>query len=232
VTRRFAVLASGTGSNAMVLAEHAAAGTIPGELAAVFVDRPDAPVLERAAAAGVPAVLIDRGRFGSRDAHEHELVRLLHELRVDVIVLAGYMRVCGPVFLDAWEGRTINLHPSLLPAFPGRDAIGDALAAGAAETGVTIHFIDAGVDSGPIACQATVAIRPDDDRHSLAQRVHDVEHLLLPIAAAGLVDGRLALVDGVVQVAPDLRDELATAGARVPQQATHLTEAPQPCSAP
>lgn len=231
MTGRFAVLASGTGSNAMALAEHVASGAIAGELAGVFVDREDAPVLERAATAGVPAMLIDRSRFGSRDAHEHELVRMLAELRVDAVVLAGYMRVCGPVFLDAWEGRTINLHPSMLPAFPGRDAIGDALAAGATETGVTIHFIDAGVDSGPIACQAVVEIRPDDDRASLAPRIHAVEHRLLPIATAGLVDGRLRLDGGVVQIAPDLRAELVAAGARPEPMITEPTEAPQPCSA-
>lgn len=231
MTRRFAILASGTGSNAIALARRTADGAIAGDLAAVIVDRADAPVLARGPDAGLPTVLLDRARFGTRDAFEHELVRMLAELHVDAVVLAGYLRICGPVFLDAWEGRSINLHPSLLPAFPGRDAIGDVLAAGAHETGVTIHFIDAGVDTGPIICQARVAVGQAEPRESLAPRIHELEHRLYPLAVAGLVDGRLMLERGVVAVAASLRAELEAIGATVPPPATS-TKDPSTCSVP
>ncbi len=211
MTRRFAVLASGTGSNALVLARAAAAGELGGELAAVLVDRSDAPVIDRCREAGIACVLVDRSRFGTRDAHEHELVRLLDELRVDLVVLAGYMRICGPVFLRRWEGRAVNLHPSLLPAFPGRDAIGDALAAGAARTGVTVHYIDAGVDTGPVIRQVEVAIAADDTRATLARRVHDVEHALLPAVVAELLRELPAPGDPNVPASPtDSQEDLPT----------------------
>lgn len=193
----------------MVLARRAADQSIRGELAAVIVDRPDAPVLDRCAAASVPAVLVDRGRFGSRDAHEHELVRLLGELRVDLVVLAGYMRICGPVFLDAYEGRAINLHPSLLPEFPGRDAIGDALAAGVERTGVTVHYIDAGVDSGPIIRQVEVPIDPADTRATLAPRIHAAEHELLPAVVADL----MATLEPTGTPPTDTQEDLPTCSA-------------------
>ena len=214
MTRRFAVLASGTGSNALVLARAAAAGELGGELAAVLVDRPDAPVIDRCREAGIACVLVDRGRFGARDAYEHELVRLLDELRVDLVVLAGYMRICGPVFLRRWEGRAINLHPSLLPAFPGRDAIGDALDAGVERTGVTVHYIDAGVDTGPIIRQVEVPIDAGDTRASLARRVHDVEHALLPAVVAELLHAAPDGADANVPPSPtDHQEDLPTCSA-------------------
>jgi phosphoribosylglycinamide formyltransferase-1 len=152
-------------------------------------DVPDAPVVERARAAGAIIVVVDRDAYPDRDTYERALVVELLERRVELVVLAGYMRICGQTFLDAYEGRTINLHPSLLPDFPGRDAIGDALAAGATRTGVTVHFIDAGIDTGPVIRQEVVEIRPDDTRESLATRNHELEHQVLPQVVAAIARG-------------------------------------------
>lgn len=188
---RLAVLASGTGSNAMAVADAVEDGRIAAPLACVLVDRTDAPVIARARARGIDVVLADRAAHASAEDHERAVVTELLNRNVAWVVLAGYMRICGPRFLRAYEGRALNVHPSLLPAFPGRNAIGDALEAGVAATGVTVHFIDAGVDTGPIVSQEAVAIRPGDDHASLAARIHDVEHRLLPDATARLVAGHL-----------------------------------------
>lgn len=183
----FAVLASGTGSNALALAAAAERGEIPARLACIVCDRPGAPIVERGRAAGIEVVVLDRADFQDRDAHEAKIVATLHERDVEFVALAGYMRICGPVFLSAYEGRTLNVHPSLLPAFPGRDAIGDALAAGVRVTGVTVHLVDAGVDTGPIVAQEAVEVEPGDDRASLAARIHAVEHRIFAPALAALI---------------------------------------------
>lgn len=187
----FAVLASGTGSNALALAAAAERGEIPARLACVVSDRRRAPIVERGRAAGLDVIVLARDDYDDRDAHERAIVDTLRERNVQHVALAGYMRICGPVFLAAYEGRTLNIHPSLLPAFPGRDAIADAIAAGAARTGVTVHLVDAGVDSGPVVTQEAVAIAPGEDRDALAMRIHAVEHRIFPPALAALVRGEL-----------------------------------------
>lgn len=210
----FAILASGTGSNALALHRAVVDGRIDAPLACIVSDRVDAPVVERARAAGARCFVVDRAAFDEREVHEAALVAALLARGVEHVVLAGYMRVCGPVFLDAFAGRTINLHPSLLPQFPGRDAIGDAHAAGVDRTGVTIHFIDAGVDTGPIACQGTVDVHPGESRELLQQRIHELEHRLLPLVVAGLVRGDVVLRrDGRVHVRADTAAQLRAAGA-------------------
>jgi phosphoribosylglycinamide formyltransferase-1 len=194
--KKFAILASGSGSNAQVLFEHVAKGVIAGEIACVVCDRPGAGVIERAAKAGVEALVYRPRDFADKAAYEAEVVRELQARGVEYVVLAGYMRLCGPTFLAAYAGRTINVHPSLLPMFPGATAIADAFAAGVKYTGVTVHFIDEGMDTGPIIRQETVHVQSDDTVESLAQKIHAVEHRLLPEVTRMLVDGTLWMENG------------------------------------
>lgn len=177
---RVAVLASGNGTNFEVLAKHFQAGDLPGELALLFCNHPDAPVMQRAAKFGIPAVAFSVKECGDKAAYEKRLLVLLQKERIDLIALAGYLRVVGPEILAAYPNRIINLHPALLPAYPGLHSIERALAAGERETGVTVHYIDAGLDTGPIIAQQAVPIHPDDTLASLEARVHATEHQLYP----------------------------------------------------
>lgn len=188
---RIAILASGTGSNAHALADAVDAGTIDADLALVVSDRPAAPVLASMRARGVPVQLVEPRQFADRSAFERHLVGVLDAAAVDWVVLAGYMRICGPQFLARFTGRTVNVHPSLLPEFPGLDAIGQALAAGVSATGVSVHFIDDGIDTGPLIAQVTVPILPNDSRDSLAARIQAAEHELYPRVVADVVAGRI-----------------------------------------
>ncbi|HEU4964420.1 MAG TPA: phosphoribosylglycinamide formyltransferase [Bacilli bacterium] len=195
-TPKFAIFASGGGSNAQALIDAVRAGEIPGELACIVCDKPGAQVIERALRVGIPALVYTPKKFETKALYE---ARVVHDLRahgVDYIVLAGYMRLCGPTLLEAYGGKTINLHPSLLPLFPGKDAIGDALAAGVKYTGVTVHFIDEGMDTGPIIRQETVMIDPQDTRETLAPKIHAVEHRLLPEVTAQLLRGDIRMENG------------------------------------
>ncbi|MFD2172235.1 phosphoribosylglycinamide formyltransferase [Tumebacillus lipolyticus] len=187
----FAIMASGSGSNAQILINWVQAGKIQGDLACVVCDKPGAKVIERAEEAGVPVLVYSPKEFADKAAYEAQLVSDLHARGVEYVVLAGYMRICGPTFLAAYAGKAINLHPSLLPMFPGKDAIGDAHAAGVKYTGVTVHFIDEGVDTGPIIRQETVWIAPEDTRETLAEKIHAVEHRLLPEVTAALLNGTI-----------------------------------------
>ena len=189
--KKFAIMASGSGSNAQVLFDSVREGKMEGEIACLFCDRPGAKVIERAEAAGIDTVVFSPKEFASKDDYEAAIVREFQARGVECVVLAGYMRLCGSNFLAAYAGKAINLHPSLLPLFPGKDAIGDALAAGVKYTGVTVHFIDEGMDTGPIIRQETVMIEPDDTRETLASRIHAAEHRLLPEVTALLLSGKL-----------------------------------------
>ncbi|MGB8954956.1 MAG: phosphoribosylglycinamide formyltransferase [Tumebacillaceae bacterium] len=189
--KKFAIMASGSGSNAQVLFDSVRDGKIEGEIACLFCDRPGAKVIERAEAAGIATLVFSPKEFAGKDEYEAAIVREFQVRGVEYVVLAGYMRLCGPNFLAAYAGKTINLHPSLLPLFPGKDAIGDALAAGVKYTGVTVHFIDEGMDTGPIIRQETVMIDPQDTRETLAPRIHAAEHRLLPEVTALLLSGKI-----------------------------------------
>ena len=190
---RIAVLASGNGSNFQAVAEAAQAGRLEGAGVEVLIcDKPDAHVLDRAGALGIPADVVKPKAFASREAFDAALVERLAAREIDLVVLAGWMRLLGPGFVDAYRGRILNVHPSLLPAFPGLHAIDQALAAGVKVTGVTVHFVDEGVDTGPIVAQAPVDVLPGDDAASLGARIQPVEHRLLPRAVADVVAGRVA----------------------------------------
>lgn len=177
-----AVLASGRGTNfeALVAAErHAGIG---GRIAVLLADDPAAPVVERARRLGIAVATPPAGRFRTRLEDETPWLAALREHRVDAILLAGFMRRLHETLLDAYRDRILNLHPSLLPAFPGRDAIGQAWRAGVRITGCTVHLVTAEVDAGPIVAQAAVEVRDDDTLETLAIRIHEAEHRLYPAA--------------------------------------------------
>ncbi|HEX2032491.1 MAG TPA: phosphoribosylglycinamide formyltransferase [Actinomycetota bacterium] len=186
--RRIAVLASGRGSNLQAFLDHPATGPL---VTVVISDRPDAEALGRARAAGVPAVHLDPAPFPDRGAHDAALVSLLGRHDVDLVCLAGYMRILTPAAVRPLWGRMVNVHPSLLPAFPGARAIRDALAWGVKVTGVTVHLVDEEVDHGPILAQEAVPVREDDDEASLRARIQEVEHRLYPATVVDLAEGRL-----------------------------------------
>ena len=176
-----AVFASGTGSNARRLYELAAKGTLaPAHVALLVSDQPESKAVAFAKGVGLPVFAMRHKDAGGKDAWEKAVVAKLAEYDISLIVLAGYMRLVGPVLLRAYGGRMINLHPSLLPEFKGLDAISQALKAGVAKTGVTVHYVTEGLDDGPIIAQKHVAILPDDTKDTLSERIHAAEHELLP----------------------------------------------------
>ena len=188
---KVAVLISGRGSNMEALVRAAKVPDCPFEIALVLANKPDAKGLEIAAEAGVETLCVDQKPFGKdREAHERAIDAALRERGIQVIALAGYMRILTPFLVDAWESRMLNIHPSLLPAYPGLDTHARAIAAGEVEAGCTVHLVTAGVDEGPILGQARVAILPGDDDHALAARVLEQEHRLYAETLAAYVRGR------------------------------------------
>jgi len=182
---RTAVLISGTGSNMISLVEAARDPACPYEVALVLSNRPEAPGLERARALGVEALAVDHRPFGrDREAHERAVDAVLKSHGVELVALAGYMRVLTPWLVREWAGRMLNIHPSLLPLYPGLDTHARALAAGDTEAGCTVHQVTEGVDEGPILAQARVPVRPGDTPATLAARVLKAEHQLYPRALA------------------------------------------------
>lgn len=172
---RVAVFASGTGSNfeAMMANEQRSFDVVM-----LICDKPKAHVIGLAGSHGVETVVLDPGTFSSKEAYESEIVTRLKRANVEFIALAGYMRIVGDTLLNEYEGRMINIHPSLLPSFPGKDAVGQALEAGVKVSGVTIHYVDAGVDTGPIIAQEPVTVFPHDNGDTLQMRIQQVEHVL------------------------------------------------------
>ena len=189
-----AVFCSGQGTNLQALLDATRRGRLRARVALVISDRADAQALARARAAGVPARHLSPARYASRAAYERALIRLCERASVRLVCLAGFMRILSPVFVRRFRHRILNIHPALLPAFPGAHAIRDALAWGAKVTGVTVHLVDAQVDRGPIVLQEAVPIRPGDTGATLLKRVHRVEHRLYPRAVQLLLDRRIRLV--------------------------------------
>ncbi|MDP9330579.1 MAG: phosphoribosylglycinamide formyltransferase [Actinomycetota bacterium] len=189
---RIAVLVSGSGTNLQALLDNP---LIAPRIALVLSDRPGVKALERASAAGVETLVLRVEDFPDRDAYTVGVRDALLDRGIDVAVNAGFMRVLGRAFAEAFSGRWLNVHPALLPAFPGAHAVRDALEWGVRVTGVTVHLVDEEVDNGPIVLQEAISVSVDDDFDSLEARVHEVEHRLLPQAVRALLDGRLK-VDG------------------------------------
>src|SRR5882724_2175737 len=183
--KRVAILISGGGSNMAALIEAAKAADYPAEIALVLSNRPDAEGLKRAAAAGIATTVVDHARYGKdRDAFERALDDALHAHRIDLICLAGFMRLLTPWFVGRWEGRMLNVHPALLPAFKGLDTHERALAEGVKIHGASVHFVAVTMDSGPIVMQGAVAVHDDDTEQALAARVLAIEHRIYPAALA------------------------------------------------
>ena len=192
---RIGVLGSGKGSNFVAIADACRAGEVPAEVALVLSDVAEAGILERARERGLEARFMPPGKFRTKldDEAEQAYVAALREAQVDLVVLAGFMRVVKAGLLGAFAGRIINIHPSLLPAFPGLEAWKQALAHGAKLTGCTVHFVDAGVDAGPIIAQQAVPVLNDDTPETLHQRIQGAEHALYPECVAGLARGEITV---------------------------------------
>jgi phosphoribosylglycinamide formyltransferase-1 len=185
------VLASGRGSNLQAILDEIASGRLAAAVKVVVADVADAFALERARRAGVPAVVVDPLGSGGKAAYEKRVVDVLRGHGVDLVVLAGYMRICGPELLAAFPGRIFNIHPSLLPAFPGLHVQRRAIENGARFSGCTVHFVDAGVDTGPIVAQAAVPVLDADTEDTLAARILRQEHRVYPHAIRLFAEGRL-----------------------------------------
>jgi len=192
---RLGVLGSGKGSNFVAIADAVAAGKIPAEIAVVLSDIEGAGILTHARDRRIPAQFIPPGKFRTKldEDAERAFIAALQSAKVDLVVLAGFMRVLKGDFLRAFEGRIVNIHPSLLPSFPGLEAWQQALDHGVRVTGCTVHFVDAGVDCGPIIGQQTVPVLDADTPESLHQRLHAAEHELYPKCVAGLARGEISV---------------------------------------
>lgn len=186
--QRIAVLVSGSGTNLQALLDHPVCGP---RIALVLSDRSGVKAIERAESHGVDWAVLDPTGFDGRESFDRAVAQLLRERGIDVVVTAGYMRLLGPSVLEAYGGRWLNVHPSLLPAFPGMHGVADALAYRVKVTGVTVFFVDEGMDTGPVVLQEAIEVDDDDDWDSLEARVHEVEHRLLPAATAALIEGRI-----------------------------------------
>ncbi|HZE47904.1 MAG TPA: phosphoribosylglycinamide formyltransferase [Xanthobacteraceae bacterium] len=194
--RRVAILISGRGSNMTALIAAAQAPDYPAEIALVLSNRPDAQGIAAARAAGIATAIVDHTRFGKdREAFEAALEHELQARRIDIVCLAGFMRLLTPALVSRWEGRMLNVHPALLPSFKGLDTHARALAAGVKVHGATVHFVTPEMDSGPIIAQGEVAVRDDDTADTLAARVLAVEHEIYPRALRLVAEGRVRIVD-------------------------------------
>ncbi len=200
----FGVLASGRGTNLQALIERSRRGELgPARLTVVGSNVPDTPAQARALAAGLPTFVVDHRDYSARAGFDRALVSALKAHQVDLVVLAGFMRVLGEEFLAAFPQRIVNIHPALLPAFPGIHAHRQAVAAGVKITGCTIHFVDHGIDTGPIIAQAAVPVLEDDDEESLRARVLAEEHRLLPAVVRAIAEHRVVVENRRVRVLGD-----------------------------
>ena len=177
---RVAVFASGSGSNFQRIIDLTQQGKLNITLSLLVCDKATAGAIARAEKAGIPTYVFSPKNYASREAYEAEIVAELNRLGIDLIVLAGYMRLITNVLVDPFYGRMINIHPALLPAFPGAHGIEDAFNAGVSETGCTVHFVDNGMDTGPIIAQQKIEVKPDDTLETLSERMHKAEHQLYP----------------------------------------------------
>ncbi len=188
---RLAILLSGRGSNFEAIADAVEKGAIPdAEIVAVISDVPEARGLLRARERGLPAFSVDRRKYPGRRAHEEKIVEILEGCQPDLICLAGYMRLLSPDFVARFRGRIVNIHPALLPKFPGLEAQRRALEAGEKVSGCTVHYVDEGTDTGPIILQKTVPVLPDDTVDTLSARILEQEHLVYPQAIARVLEER------------------------------------------
>ncbi|MEN6567045.1 MAG: phosphoribosylglycinamide formyltransferase [Veillonellales bacterium] len=194
------VLASGRGSNLQAIMDAISAGSIAAEIGVVISDNPKANVLKRVAGTGIPAIPIDRKKFAARAEFEGEIARQLNLHHVELVVLAGFMRILSPDFISLFSGYIMNIHPALLPSFPGLNAQEQAVNYGVKVSGCTIHFVDEGMDTGPIILQEAVPVLDGDTPETLADRILQVEHKLYPKAIALYCEGRLRVEGRKVRI--------------------------------
>lgn len=187
------VLISGRGSNLQAIIDACEGGKIPAKVAVVISNDPEAGGLERAKKHNIPAMVIDNRKFKDKNTYELEIVKVLKEHQIQLVCLAGYIRIVGPVLLEHYEGKMVNIHPSLLPSFPGLHAQRQALDHGVLITGCTVHFVDEGCDTGPIIIQSAVPVKEDDTEETLAARILEQEHLIYPQAIKLIAQGKLKI---------------------------------------
>ncbi|NMB35109.1 MAG: phosphoribosylglycinamide formyltransferase [Firmicutes bacterium] len=190
---RLAVLASGYGSNLQAIIDAVGNGKIKGRVEIVISDNADAYALERAGRHDIAAVHIDPRRFSDREDYDRAILTLLQGKNIGLVVLAGYMRLLSPVLVEGFRGKIMNIHPSLLPSFPGLDGVQQAIDYGVKVSGCTVHFVDEGLDTGPIILQEAVPVYDHDTADSLQERIHEVEHRLYPRAIQLFIAGKLNL---------------------------------------
>lgn len=195
-----AVFASGRGTNFAAIIRAVKKGAIKANLALLVCDKPGAGAIARAKRAGVKVALVKREDFATKKDFEAKIIQHLEENKIDLIVLAGYMRIVGAELLTKYRGRILNIHPALLPSFKGREGIKDAFDYGVKFTGVTVHFVDEEMDAGPIILQAAVKIEEDDTPASLEKKIHKIEHKIYPEAIRLFVEGRLNLEGRKVKI--------------------------------
>ena len=194
------VLCSGRGTNLQSILAAVESGQIPAPVGVVLADKPEAKALERAEKAGIPHFCVDRKQYADKQAFEEALVKKLREQGVTLVILAGFMRILSPYFVHEFPGRILNIHPSLLPSFGGAHAHRDVLAYGVKVSGCTIHFVDEGMDSGPIILQTAVPVLDSDDEDTLAARVLAEEHKLYPRAIELFLKGKLKIEGRKVRI--------------------------------
>ncbi len=199
---KIGILASGAGSNAQAIIDRIASGALKAAIKVVISNRPEAFVLKRAEKAGIKNMAVERSRYSDRAAYDNALAEILQDNGCELIVLAGYMLVLGNAFLNTFPGRVVNIHPSLLPSFPGTAGAGNARDYGVKITGCTVHFVEREVDGGPIIIQAALPLRAGEDLDSLKQRIHQLEHRIYPQALQWLAEGRVTVQGRQVLVAP------------------------------
>lgn len=204
---KLVVLISGSGSNLQAFIDQSASGELPAGIAAVISNRPGVRGLQRATDAGIKAEVIDHTRFESRQAFDRELMDRIDQYAPDLVILAGFMRILTPEFVRHFHGRLLNIHPSLLPKYPGLHTHQRAIDAGDTQAGATVHFVTEDLDGGPPIIQASVPIEPADTADQLAARVLEQEHKIYPLAAQWFVNGRLALQDKRVTLDEQLLPE-------------------------
>lgn len=200
---KIGVLVSGNGTNLQAIIDQCDAGTIAGRVVCVISNKADAYALKRAQNHGIPALHVNHRDFSNREEYDRQVVSLLREHGVQLVVLAGFMRIVTSTLLDAFPNAVMNIHPALLPAFPGLHAQQQALDYGVKVSGCTVHFVDTGCDTGPIILQAVVPVHPDDTEASLSQRIHQEEHHLYPEAVRLFAAGRLLVTGRQVRITPE-----------------------------
>lgn len=189
--KRLAVFASGNGSNFQSIAEAIKSGKLEAEICLVVCDREDAYVLERAKLENIDSFSFSAKNYSNKTEYESEILEKLRQYEIEFIILAGYMRLIGPTLLQKYSQGIVNIHPSLLPSFPGKDAIGQAFDAGVKETGVTVHYVDDGMDTGPVIAQKAVPILEGDTKDILQKRIQEMEHDLYPAVLQELCHKKL-----------------------------------------